>query len=101
MTVNDPIFGELRKDEFDWVRKYNILIFGESKYVELSVDGNDKGPTPEQRELFLKFEQEKQSCIEDIEKSIYDHYCSILEKKEIITAMTWVKYFQSFRQSTT
>lgn len=81
MTVNDPIFGELRKDEFDWLGKYNILIFGRRKYVELLVDGDDKGSTPEQRELFLKFEQEKQRCIEDIEKSIYNHYCSILKNK--------------------
>lgn len=78
-TLSDPIFGKLNKEELGLVRKYDIIIFGERKYVDLIVETDKDEPTPGQRETFSKFEMQKKSCIEYIEKAIYEYYSSILK----------------------
>src|SRR4051794_6593805 len=79
-TLNDPAFGELSRYEYGWTRKYDISIFGENKQVILRVQTYTE-PSLQQQETFSKFDQNKQLCVKEIEKSIFEYYSSILEEK--------------------
>jgi len=79
-TLNDPIFGELSNYEHGWSRRYGISVFGEKREVDIRIE-TEAEPTQQQRETFFKFERNKESCVRDIERSIYEYYNSIIDDR--------------------
>ena len=78
--MKHDVFGEIQYEDF-WKRSYEFRIFGENSIGALYIDGDkEKEIWQIQVDAFKEFEVNKNFLSEEIEKSLFDYYQSVVDE---------------------
>jgi hypothetical protein len=90
MSVTDPLFGVLEKDDYIWSGTINVVLFGAEAQIELIVEGNDRHGTirEEQREAFARFKAKQSYYMSVVEDEIMAYHEQLCTEKPLTPVTT-------------